>query len=119
MIGSSRVEMSEYPTSQVGSAAASASQSSRSTRSTAVSPPHGGSTHRTAGSQSIAVSSAARRSADADVMPEPSMQSPTTTSNPSDRSHCTQKSIRAAAEPSTPADGDVTAIVSPGRSGAG
>ncbi len=53
------------------------------------------------------------------VMPEPSMQSPTTTSNPSDRSHCTQKSIRAAAEPSTPADGDVTAIVSPGRSGAG
>ena len=48
--------------------------------STAVSPPHGGTTHRMAGSHSIAVSSAARSGAGADVMPDPSIAAPTTTS---------------------------------------
>ena len=54
------VDMSEKPTSHVGSAAAIASQSSSGSRSIAVSPPHGGTTARTAGSVSIAVSSRAR-----------------------------------------------------------
>ncbi len=61
--------MSEKPTSQVGSAAARASQSRRSTRSIAVSPPHGGTTHAMSGSASIRVSSAARCAAGAEVRP--------------------------------------------------
>ena len=106
--------MSEKPTSHVGSASAKASQSSRSTTSMAVSPPHGGMTQRTSGSHSIAVSSAARRSADPDVIPDPSMHSPTTTSYPAARSQSTQKATRSVPAPVTPAEGAVTAIVSPG-----
>ena len=58
--GSITVDMSDQPTSQVGSAAAIASQSSRSRMSIAVSPPQGGTTARMSGSVSMPVSSAAR-----------------------------------------------------------
>ena len=51
--GVSHVELSEKPTHHVGSAAAIASKSSRSSRSMAVSPPHGGTTARIAGSSSM------------------------------------------------------------------
>ena len=54
--------MSLKPTTQVGSAAARASQSSTSSRSIAVSPPHGGNTARISASVSIPISSAARSS---------------------------------------------------------
>lgn len=79
----------------------------------AVSPPQGGTTHRIGGSHSIAVSSAARVPAGPDVIPLPAIASPTTTSNPAARSHCTQKAIRAAPDPSTPAEGAVTPMRSP------
>ena len=47
------VDMSDQPTSQVGSAAAIASQSSWSRMSIAVSPPQGGTTARMSGSVSM------------------------------------------------------------------
>ena len=117
--GSRMVDMSENPTSHVGSAEASASQSNRSTTSIAVSPPHGGITHLILGSQSMSVSSAARSTAGPAVIPVPSIELPTTTSKPFWRSQSMQKSMRASAAPSTPADGEVTPMRSPRRSGSG
>ena len=99
------VDMSEKPTSHVGSAAAIASQSSSGSRSIAVSPPHGGTTARTAGSVSIAVSSRARSWPGALTWPEPSMQSPTTTSKPRARTVARATSRRALEVGGDPARG--------------
>lgn len=63
VIGVIRVDMSENPTSQVGSASRSLSQSSSGSRSIAVSPPHGGTMALTVESVSIDISSLARSAA--------------------------------------------------------
>ncbi len=77
--GSSRVEMSENPMNQVGSATAIASQSSSGSRSIAVSPPRGGTTARMDGSVSMLISSAARSAAGPLTCESPSRQAPSTT----------------------------------------
>ncbi len=59
------VDMSENPTSQVGSVSRSRPQSSRGSRSIAVSPPQGGTTAPMPGSVSIAINSPARSAAGA------------------------------------------------------
>ncbi len=119
VIGVISVEMSEKPTNQVGAAAPTAAQSSSGSRSIAVSPPHGGTTARIAGSTRKDVSSAARSAAGALTCVAPSMQAPTTTSRPRRRSVPTATSRRARWRAATPLEGEVTPTRSPGRSGAG
>ncbi len=117
--GSSNVERSENPTTQVGSAAAMATQSSSGRISTASSPPHGGTIARMSGSSSMSSSSAARSAAGALTSPSPSMQSPTVTSYPRDRTTEIPTSSRGTNVASTPDDGAVTPIRSPGFRGRG
>lgn len=121
-----RVETSDQPTSQVGSASARASQSRCGRTSTASSPPQGGITARTAGSRSIACSSAARSAAGALTTsawgraPSRSIRhSPSRTPKSLLRSAWTATSTRGPRATGTPLDGAVTPTRSPGCRGRG
>ena len=121
--GVSQVEVSEKPTHHVGSAAATASRSSRSSRSMPVSPPHGGTIARIAGSSSIVMSSAARSSR-GPLMCEGEwrevwLSSPTTTSKPLSRKDSTAYVKRGQRSSATPELGEVTPIAVAGAQGCG
>src|SRR5690606_8861794 len=71
------------------------------------------------GSHSMAVSSAARSTAGAEVMPPPDKHSPTTTSYPASRSHSIANSARCDHGSETPAEDAVMPMRAPGARGAG
>ena len=119
VIGTITVDMS-LPADQPGRLGRrEASQSSWSRRSIAISPPHGGTTAPIDGSESIAVArphappSGPRRGRSRPCTPRPRRRTRARGASP------TQNSMRRAPAPSTPLEGEVTPIRSPGWRGAG